>query len=100
MTNILKNNCFTEGSTTTTCRTDNGHLEKLVVEYMEEAFYIVRAYLRLRSDSLYEKLERFFVIETGIQFWMAEKLPMSSLEKFFSDNYNEVFYELSFFLFG
>ncbi|KAK6640099.1 hypothetical protein RUM43_008376 [Polyplax serrata] len=90
----------TEGGTKTTCRTDKGDLEKLVAEYMEEAFYIVRAYLRLRSDSLYEKLERFFVIETGIQFWMAEKLPMSSLEKFFSDNYNEVFYELSFFLFG
>lgn len=67
-------------------------------EYINHAKYILESYLNFDSSLPY-KVDKISILETGIQFWTAEKLPMSSLETFFMGKLDNAFYEIAYGLF-
>jgi len=60
----------------------------ILSDYMNTAQEILLRFLIYAPDKASE------ILETGIQFWTAQKLPMSVLESFFLEHLDRVFYPL------
>lgn len=68
-------------------------------EYVEHAKFIIETYLELNSGKTSDEPNQCAILETGIQFWTAEKLPMTELENFLLEKLDKVFYDLGYLLF-
>lgn len=71
----------------------------LKTEYIDHAKYIIDTYLNLNSNQDCEKLSKCSILEIGIQFWIAEKLPIDTLENFFIEKLDYIFYDIAYLLF-
>lgn len=72
-------------------------LNYLKVEYIEHARFIIESYLDI--DSSRDESSQVAILETGIQFWSAEKLPMTALENFLLEKLDLVYFDLGCLLF-
>lgn len=68
-------------------------------EYIDHAKFIINTYLELNSGKSSDEPNQCTILETGIQFWTAEKLPVIELENFLLEKLDEVFYDLGYLLF-
>lgn len=78
---------------------EENRLNELKTEYVEHAKFILETYLDLCLNHFGSESSLYAILETGIQFWTAEKLPVIALEDFLLQKFDLVYYDLGYLLF-